>query len=74
MPEFAFTITANVTVSAQVRVEADTIEEAREIALQSDFYNDPEKAKFELDEGNAYDAVYLPDSEDYAIISERPKL
>jgi len=74
MPEFEFTITANVTTSARVRVEADTIEAAQEIALHSDFYNDPEKAKFELDEGNTMDDVYLPDKDDYEIVSSSPKL
>lgn len=74
MPEFEFTITANITASARVRVEADTIEEAQEIALRSDFYNDPEKAKFEADDGNELDDVYLPDRGDYEIVSAAPKL
>lgn len=74
MPEFEFTITTNITASARVRVEADTIEKAQEIALQSDFYNDPEKAKFEPDEGNAIDEVYLPDCSDYEVVSGGPKI
>jgi hypothetical protein len=74
MPEFEFTITANITTSAKVRVEADTIEQAQEIALHSNFYNDPEKAKFEVDEGNTLDDVYLPDREDYEIVSASPKI
>lgn len=73
MPEFEFTITANVTTSARVRVEAETIEQAQEIALQSNFYNDPEKAKFEVDEGNPLDNVYLPDKDDYVEVPA-PKL
>jgi hypothetical protein len=74
MPEFEFTVTANITTSARVRVEADTIEEAQEIALHSDFYNDAEKAKFEADEGNTLNDVYLPDKDDYEVISSGPKL
>lgn len=74
MPEFEFTITANITTSARVRVEADTIEEAQDIALHSDFYNDPGKAKFEVDEGNQLTDVYLPDKDDYIELPAAPTL
>lgn len=75
MPEFEFTITAPATMSARVKVEAETIQEAREIALHSDFYNDPEKANFELDDGNIIDEVYLPDPSDYEVTEDNaPKM
>lgn len=73
MPEFQFTITANITTSARVRVEAATIEEAQQIALHSDFYQDPTKAKFVVDEENILSDVYLPDAEDYEEVSPGPK-
>jgi hypothetical protein len=72
MPEFEFTITANITTSARVRVEADTIEEAQEKALHSDFYRDTEKAKFVVDEENVLSDVYLPDADDYEVVSPAP--
>lgn len=72
MPTFEFTITAPATVSARVSVEADTIEEAHEIALQPSFYQDPDNARFELDEGNIVDDVYLPDASDYVVAGGTP--
>jgi hypothetical protein len=67
MPVFKFAITVPATMTAQVEVEADTIEEAQDKALSKDFYRDPEKASFELDEGNALDGAYLPDEDDYEV-------
>jgi hypothetical protein len=65
MPRFEFTITAPATQSARVSVEAETIEEAQAIALTPSFYENPENATFEMDEGNTIDDVYLPDESDY---------
>jgi hypothetical protein len=65
MPRFEFTITAPATQSARVSVEAETIEEAQAIALTPSFYENPENATFELDDGNAIGEVYLPDEDDY---------
>lgn len=65
MPKFEFTITAPATMSARVSVEAATIAEAQEIALRPSFYENPENARFEMDEENLIDNVYLPDEDDY---------
>ncbi|WP_327211095.1 hypothetical protein [Rhizobium leguminosarum] len=65
MPRFEFTITAPATQSARVSIEAETIEEAQAIALAPSFYEDPDNAKFEIDEGNPIHEVYLPDEDDY---------
>ena len=70
MPKFEFTITAPATISARVQVEADTIEEAHAIALNPEFYNQPENATFELDEENTIDVVYLPDDVEYNVVDE----
>lgn len=65
MPKFEFDITVPATQTARVQVEADTIEEAQEIALRPSFYRDPKNATFEMDEGNTLDDAYLPDESDY---------
>jgi len=68
MPEFEFTITHDATMSATVKVKANTIEAAQEIAQRPSFYTDPKNGvKWELDEGNAIRDVYLPDEDDYQI-------
>jgi hypothetical protein len=64
MPNFCFHITRNVTERAVVVVEADTIEDAHDIALDPDFYDD---VPFCLDEGNDFE-VYLPDSNAYEVL------
>jgi hypothetical protein len=64
MPKFRFHITRNVTETAVVIVEADTIEDAHDIALDADFYED---APFCLDDGNDYE-VYLPDPNAYEVL------
>lgn len=75
MPEFEFDITKDVTMTARVRIKADTIEEAQAIAQQPSFFNDPDiQAKFELDEGNVGRDVYLPDESDWEEVYEAPKL
>jgi hypothetical protein len=61
-------------MTARVKVTADSIEEAQQIAQRPAFFNDPEvQAKFELDEGNVTSEVYLPDSEDYEEVAASPK-
>lgn len=65
MPKFEFTITAPATISARVSIEAATIAAAQEIALRPSFYENPENARFELDEENVIDNVYLPDEDDF---------
>jgi hypothetical protein len=65
MPVFQFAITHDVTMTAQVEIEAASIGEAQEIALGREFFQDPEKAKFVLDEGNTIRGVYLPDENDW---------
>jgi hypothetical protein len=65
MPRFEFTITAQATQSARVSIEAETIEEAQALALTPSFYQNPDNARFEIDEGNPVDDVYLPDENDY---------
>ena len=52
-------------MTASVTIEAATIEEAQQIALTSEVYDDPAKARFEIDEGNDWDRPYLPDPETY---------
>jgi hypothetical protein len=64
MPKFCFHITRNVTETAVVIIEADSIEDAHDIALDPDFYDD---APFCLDEGNDY-AVYLLDPNAYEVL------
>lgn len=75
MPTYEFTITAPATISARVKIEADSLESAHEIALSPDFYENlcdhPESGKFELDDGNTIDEVYLPDPSDFEV-SEEP--
>lgn len=67
MPEFEFMITHDVTMSATVRVVANTIEAAQEIAQRASFHTDPKNGvKWELDEGNEINA-YIPDEDDYQI-------
>lgn len=68
MAKYSFSITVPVTMSANVIVEADTIEEAREIALMKSFYNNQKNATFTLDEDNDLDDAYIPDENDYEII------
>lgn len=72
MPVYRFAITVPATMTAQVEIEADSIEEAQEMALRPSFYQDPGKAKFELDEGNAVQDAYLPDSDDFTEVP-RPR-
>jgi hypothetical protein len=64
MPKFCFHITRDVTETAVVVIEADSIEDAHDIALDPDFYED---APFCLDEGNSYE-VYLPDPDTYEVL------
>jgi hypothetical protein len=64
MPKFCFHISRNVTETAVVTIDADSIEEAHDIALDPDFYED---APFCLDDGNDYE-VYLPDSSAYEVL------
>jgi hypothetical protein len=64
MPKFCFHITHNVTETAVVIVDADSIEDAHDIALDPDFYDD---APFCLDERNGYE-VYLPDPNAYEVL------
>lgn len=70
MPKFRFTITAEVTASAEVEVEAASIEEAQDIALQRSWYTNSANAKFEMDEGNDLRDVYLPDASDFEVVAE----
>lgn len=73
MPDFEFDITKDVTMTARVRVTADSIEEAQAIAQKPSFFNDPEiQAKFELDEGNIPHEVYLPDADNWEDVSNTP--
>lgn len=67
MPVFTFTITAPATQSAQVVIEANSLDEAHNIALSPEFYEDPEKAQFTFDDGNIVSEVYLPDPSDFTI-------
>lgn len=68
MPNFEFTITHNTTMSAKVKVSANTIEEAHEIAIRPDYYQKAENAvQWSLDEGNEIEA-YIPDENDYEIV------
>lgn len=68
MPEFEFTVTAPATISARVKVTANTIEAAHEIATRNSFVNDPDNPiEFTLDDGNMIDEAYIPDSSDYEI-------
>jgi hypothetical protein len=64
MPKFCFHITRNVTETAVVVIDAVSIEDAHDIALDPDFYGD---APFCLDEGNHYE-VYLPDPDAYEVL------
>lgn len=67
MPEFEFTITHDTTMSAKVKITANTIEAAHEIATRKSFVQDPENSiKWELDEGNEVNP-YIPDEEDYEV-------
>ncbi len=68
MPTFEFAVTVPATMTAQVTVEADTIEEAQAKALQPSFYRDPKNARFELDEENTLRDAYLPDEDDYQVV------
>ncbi len=70
MPVFEFDVTVPATMTARVSVEADTIEEAQEKALQPSFYRDPAKARFELDEGNTLRDAYLPDESDFEVVDD----
>lgn len=70
MPEFEFTVTAPATISARVKVTANTIEAAHEIATRNSFVNDPDNpVEFTLDDGNMIDEAYIPDRSDYEITS-----
>ena len=73
MPVFEFTITAPATMSARVKVEADSIEDAHAKAVTRDFRENPDnKVKFELDDGNDVRGVYIPDENEYEV-SDAPK-
>ena len=64
MPKFAFHITRNVTETAIAVVDAETIDDAHEIALSPDYYED---APFCLDEDSDWE-VYLPDPDAYEVL------
>lgn len=64
---FEFTITRDVTESAVVRVTAANIEQAQRIALRPNFYEDPSKASFSVDEGNVH-VPYLPAGDTFVVI------
>lgn len=68
MPHFQFTIAADASQSALVVVEADTIEQAHDIALQPHFFQDPGRAAFAFDDGNIVSNAYLPDSDEFSIL------
>lgn len=72
MPKFSFQITKDITATAQVEVEADTIEAAQEIALKPSWFNDPANAKFEIDDENLARSAYLPDPDEYEEIASSP--
>lgn len=72
MPKFSFQITKDITATAQVCVEADTIEQAQEIAQRPSWFNDPTNAKFEVDDENLARSVYLPDPEEYEELQDSP--
>lgn len=68
MPEFQFTVTAPATISARVKVTANTIEAAHEVATRDSFVNDPDNPiEFTLDDGNLIEDAYIPDMRDYEI-------
>jgi hypothetical protein len=68
MPEFEFTVTAPATISARVKISANTIEAAHEIAIRDSFVNDPvNPIRFTLDDENIIRDAYIPDSSDYEI-------
>ncbi|GEO16011.1 hypothetical protein [Microvirga aerophila] len=64
IPKFSFHITCNVTETAVVIIDADSIEDAHDIALDPNFYN---YAPFCLDEFNHFE-VYLPDPDAYEVL------
>jgi hypothetical protein len=68
LPTFQFTISREATESAIVRVRAATIEQAQRLALRPEFYTNPDKAPFALDDGNIPPAPYLPADDDYEIV------
>ena len=72
MPKFNFQITKEITATAQVSVEADTIEQAHAIALAPSWFNNPDNAKFEVDEENVARSAYLPDPDEYEEIVDAP--
>ncbi|MDB2578770.1 hypothetical protein N9Y00_06995 [Tateyamaria sp.] len=59
MPKFEFTLTRDVTESANVVIEADTIEEAQAKALEN-----PPPGGWAVDD-NDTDGAYLPDPDDF---------
>lgn len=59
MKKFQFTLTRDTTESVTVTIEADTIEEAQEKALEN-----PPETGWEQDDNDPQDP-YLPDSEDW---------
>ena len=70
MPKYRFSLTVPVTATAEVEIEADSIEDARDVALQPSWYRDPANAKFVMDEENLPNDAYLPDEEDYEVVGD----
>lgn len=70
MPKFSFRVTENITQSAYVTIEADTIEEAHSKALYRDRsgFTPGDRAGWELDE-LSQSRPYIPDPDDYEIVS-----
>lgn len=64
MPKFRFTITRDTTESAVVTIDAPSIEEAHDIALDRQ-----REWVYTVDEGNDTDA-YIPDEDDFEEIDE----
>lgn len=67
LPTFEFSITRAVTESARVRVTAASIEQAQRIALKPEFFADPEKARFKVDEGQETRVPFLTYGDEHVI-------
>ena len=61
MPTYEFHMTRDTTETCQVRIKAETIEEAHRRALEADGSN----WQWEPDDENFKDAPYIPDDSDY---------